>query len=60
MAILAFMVASSAVSLLTVAVSWAMAVRLLDVAVTKFMMTSTVSCCRYPLSGCVVALCAVQ
>ena len=52
----AFTIASSVVSLATVAVSCVMAARLLDVAVAKFAMMSTVSCWSYPSYGFSVAL----
>ena len=51
-----FNVAISLVSLATVALSCAMAARSLAVAVTRFLMTSTLYCWRYPSSGFVVAL----
>ena len=56
--IFALTVASYIVSLVTVAVSCAMAVRSLTVAVAKFVMASTVSFWRYPSSGFAVVLCA--
>ena len=52
-------VASSVVSLATVAVIFAMAMRLLAVAISKFTMASTVSCWRFLSFGFVVALCAL-
>ena len=55
-----FTVKSSVVSLVTVAVSCVMAERSLAEAVTKFVMASTVSCWRYPLSEFAVVLCVAQ
>ena len=55
----AFTVAISVMSLASVDVSCMMAARSLVVAVTKFVMASTVSCWRYLLSGFTVALCVV-
>ena len=55
-----FTVKSSALSLSTVAVSWAMTAQFLAVAVARFAIASTISCCRYPSSGRAVALCAAD
>ena len=55
---LVFKVSNSAVSLFTMAVSWVMEEQFLAVDVARFAIASTVSCCRYLLSGRAVALCA--
>ena len=51
-----FTVKSSALSVSTVAVSWAMAAQSLAVAVARFAIASTISCCSYSVSGRAVAL----